>query len=316
MGRGLLVFVVGAWLKLTVEFHKHARRARKLTGWHTFALVALVFTIALSVQCHQAGHAASVAAPPHMVEFVPTAAIVSDVVDRNEQLARTDPLGFLQLCLDHHNADVRDYRCTFTKRESISGEVLPAQVVDVRHRQEPFSVDMTFVKNVRECKRALYVAGEWLDDDGNELAWAKPGGAILRTFLPRVKQPIHGRRAEKASRRGIDQFGFRRSLELILQYSRKAEAEGKLSFEYTGHGTIGGRPTYVFRRLLPYTGDERDYPDRLLILHVDQEHMVPTACYCFADDLGQDMLGTYVYTDLRLNPGYTAADFDPNEISF
>ena len=276
----------------------------------------MLIAITLSVQCHRAEQRAPLPAPSGNVELVPTAAMVSDVADRNEQLARTDPLQFLQYCLVRYNSRVRDYRCTFTKQESIQGTALPEQIADVRFRQEPFSVDMTFVKNVRECKRALYVAGQEVDGAGNELAWAKPGGLILRAFLPRIKQPIHGHRAERASRRAIDQFGFHRSLELILEYSRKAKAEGKLSFEYVGHGVIGGQPTFVFERLLPYTGDEKDYPDKLLVLHVDQEHLVPTACYCYADEARQDLLGSYVYTNVQLNPGYIADDFDPDKINF
>jgi hypothetical protein len=250
------------------------------------------------------------------VAVVRAATLDAKVADQNEQLARTDPLRFLQHCLDYHRAHVRDYRCTFSKQESVQGIRLPEQVADVRFREEPFSVDMTFTRNVGECKRALYVAGRWVDAQGNELALAKPGGAILRAFLPQIKQPIHGRRARRASRRTIDQFGFSESLELILKYSRKAQAEGKLKLEYVGHGAIGGRPTYVFERNLPYTGDEKDYPDKLLVFHVDRQYLVPTACYCYADEARQALLGSYLYTDIQMNPRYTNDDFDPDKLDF
>ena len=251
-----------------------------------------------------------------IVEVVRAASVSAQAADENEQLARTDPLRFLQHCLDYHRAHVRDYRCTFIKQESVQGTQLPEQVADVRFREEPFSVDMTFTKNVGSCKRALYVAGRWADAKGNELALAKPGGAILRTLVPQIKQPIHGHRAKQASRRAIDQFGFTESLKLILKYSRKAQAEGKLKLEYVGRGEIGGRPTYVFERHLPYTGDEADYPDRLLVFHLDGQYLVPTACYCYADDAEQALLGSYLYTDIQLNPGYTDDDFDPDKLDF
>ena len=68
-----------------------------------------------------------------------------------------------------------------------------------------------------------------------------------------------------------------------------------------GRGEIGGRPTYVFERHLPYTGDEADYPDRLLVFHIDGQYLVPTGCYCYADEAEQALLGSYLYTDIQLN---------------
>jgi hypothetical protein len=175
---------------------------------------------------------------------------------------------------------------------------------------------MTFVGNVRECKRALYVAGAWNDSAGRPLVWAKPGGAILRAIVPRVQQPVHGRRAKAASRRTIDEFGFARTLELILKYSRKADAAGVLDIRFVGEGQLDGRKTLVFERRLPYDGDESQYPDALMIAHIDREWKIPTAVYSYADQDGKELLGSYVFTDVELNPGYSAADFDPDKINF
>ena len=56
-----------------------------------------------------------------IVEVVRAASVSAQAADENEQLARTDPLRFLQQCLDYHRAHVRDYRCTFIKQESVQG---------------------------------------------------------------------------------------------------------------------------------------------------------------------------------------------------
>jgi hypothetical protein len=294
-------------------------------GWYAAAVV----TAALCAQCtqpakstsvrttpSQAAAAPAVAAQASPVEMVATAAVVTTPTATYEQMAKRDPMGFLQYCWDRYRANVRDYACVFTKQELIANEVLPPQVAEVRVREEPFSVDMDFVENIRECKRALYVEGKWKDTDGTPMALAKPGGALLRAIVPKILQPIYGPRAEKASRRSIDQFGFDKSLELIIKYSRKAEAAGQLDLDYVGTGTIGGRPTFVLERRLPYDGDEENYPDALLIIHIDQEHLVPSACYAYADLAGKELLGSYVYTDVQFNRGFTADDFDPDKINF
>lgn len=285
-----------------------------------FALLFLC--IALTIQCQRASDTIQTApAAPAVVESGASAPAMAASVTVSEQqrleaMARRDPLAFANYCLQNCRGEVRDYRVTFTKQETIDGVLQPEQEADVRFRSSPFSVDMTFTRNLKSCARALYVAGLWKDENNAEMAWAKPAGAILRTFVPKIKQPIHGPRAYKESRRTIDQFGFEESLELIILYSENAREEGKLDVKYTGHGTIGGRPTFVFERRLPYTGEEKPYPDRLLVYHIDQEYLVPTACYSYADDEAQRLLGSYVYTNIQMNPGYTAADFDPDQIGF
>ena len=69
------------------------------------------------------------------------------------------------------------------------------------------------------------------------------------------------------------------------------------------------RPTYVFERRLPYTGDHGLYPDRLLVVHLDQECLLPTCCIAYADEAGTKLLGRYVITDVKFNVGLTDSDF-------
>jgi len=304
---------------------------------------------ALSLQCHQAAvqpvttttaaldvqHAAVAqpvaVAPPLAVAqpaavALPQASVASvrgltgatpgTLFEDDLALARRDPLAYFESCLAHYQREIRDYHCVFEKQEQLGGRLRVPQKAEVRFRDEPYSVDMTFVENVGDCKRALYVAGAWYDEDGVPQVWAKPGGKLLRALVPKIQQPVNGKRAQAASRRTIDEFGFERTLELIIKYSRKAQAAGELKLEFAGHGQIDGRPTFVFRRLLPYTGDEGVYPDRLLVLHIDREWKVPTAVNSYADAEGQQLLGSYAFSSVVLNPGYDGDDFDPEKIGF
>jgi hypothetical protein len=65
----------------------------------------------------------------------------------------------------------------------------------------------------------------------------------------------------------------------------------------------------VFERRLPYGDAAGVYPDRLLVIYVDREWLVPTGCFAYADDAGEKPLGTYVTTEVKFNVGLTDADF-------
>ncbi len=234
-----------------------------------------------------------------------------------QKLAHHSPLDFLKYCLNHYeNADVNGYTCTFTKQERVKTRLTDVQVIAVRLREKPFSVDMTWIANAKEADRAMYIEGAWNDDDGQPLAWIKPHGWIIRIVLPKTKQPIHGKRAKAAARRTIDQFGFRRSLELILKYTELGRKNGDLKIICTGQGKVNGRPTFVFDRVLPYSGDDSQYPDGLLRFHIDQEWLVPTAVFSYADLHAQKLLGSYILTDVTFNPVLKNHHFDPKSEDF
>ena len=173
---------------------------------------------------------------------------------------------------------------------------------------------MKWVFNAGDAAHVTYIKDRWVDGKGRELAWCKPAGAIASLFISKIKMPIHGKFAERASRRTIDQFGFLNTLDLIIRYSQKAADEGILNLRYLGGSAYAGRPTFVFERVLPYTGQERPYPDRLLVFHIDREYLLPTACLSYADDAGHDLLGKYIITDVTFNNGFTDKDFDPDTL--
>ena len=278
-------------------------------------MVGLLICAALGVQCHDAsrnGGPSSLAIS--VTERLPTAAVVTSVSSELAQLAASDPLAMLYRCRENYDRNIRDYSCTFVKQELVRGKITPEQRTEVKFRESPFSVNMEWVRNPGDAAQVTYIEGRWKDEDGQDQAWCEPAGAIARLFVSKILQPIHGNRAEKASRRTIDQFGFRNTLGLIIQYCEKAADEGVLDLRYVGVGMVRDRPTFVFERRLPYTGQERPYPDRLLVYHIDQEWLLPTACSSYADDAGDELLGRYVLTDVKFNVGFTDADFGPETL--
>ncbi len=250
--------------------------------------------------------------PPALAAPTP----LPDLTISNDELAATDPLGFLRSALQRYQKSVSDYTCTFTKQERIRGKLGQEQQMQVRFREMPFSVMMEWTRNPDQAKRVLYVQGQWQNDDGEDLAKIEPQGAIARLLVRSVALPINGSAARAQSRRTIDQFGFGNALKLIIDYASLAIANGKGTLVYEGAGEVDGRKTWIFKRTLPYTADGGQWPDRILIVHIDREWLLPLACYTFADDARRTVLARYEFSGVRLNTGLTSADFDAQANGF
>ncbi len=231
-----------------------------------------------------------------------------DRAGERERLPATDPLAFLEQCHAHYRTFVTDYRCLFTMRERTNGVLSPEQGIEVRYRENPFSVHLRWVRNPRRAAWVKYVAGRWAKD-GREHALVKPSGVLGWLVPAGVKRHIHAPEMLAASRRPIDRFGFRNTLELIIQYCQLARGDPEYELRYVGSGSVDGRPCYVLERRLPYAGPDGPYPDRLLVMYLDREWMVPTACLSYLDDAGQELLGSYILTDVQFNVGLSDADF-------
>lgn len=217
-----------------------------------------------------------------------------------EERAARDPLGFLETCLERYDRTVRDYTATFTKQELVGRRLTEVQVMKSSCREKPFSVRLEWTKNADKCDAVLYVEGRWKGDKGEDQAVVVPG-VIARMFVSHVMRDIHGKDAERSSRRTVDQFGLRNMLILVLEYCHKAQAADQLELDYLGNGEVDGRETLVFERRLPYTGPSSEWPDKLLTVHIDKELLVPTLCVAYADDAKSELLGSYMMTDIALN---------------
>ena len=220
-------------------------------------------------------------------------------VESLEDAARRDPMGFIQKALDRYDRSIRDYTCTFTKQELVNGKMTKEQVMQAMFREKPFSVRLKWVKNEDKCSRVLYVADRWVKND-QQMAVVEPG-PIARLFVSYVMRAINGKDAQKSSRRTINQFGMRNSLFLTLKYCKIAEEKNVLDFKYMGNSQVNGRETLVFERHLPYTGEDSEWPDRVLVVNIDKELLLPTLCTAYADDAKTVLLGRYMISDVKLN---------------
>lgn len=238
-------------------------------------------------------------------------------IDPFDKLIRRDPLAALLEARAQHLREVSDYECVMVKQEHLPSGMSDEQEIRVKFRQEPYSVFMDWLRNPGLANRALYVKGRWTDPkakdpEERELAVAQPG-KIAQLFVKSVKQPIRGRLARRSSRRSLDDFGFQRTLDLLIKYCQMAKEHGELSLEFCGESRFDGRPVWVIRRRLPYTGEDGIYPDRTAEILIDKQYRVPVAIYCYSDDekQPQNLLGKYEYRSIHMRAGLTDKDFEP-----
>jgi len=242
---------------------------------------------------------------PAVTQANPTAQSASYSSATNRSINRTvtshDPVALLEQALIRCDRDIQDYECVFERQERIDGELLPTQRVKVAYNDDPRTVHMVWLENIGQVRQAWYADGENLNDSGEPHVVIEPAGKILRALAPRISLDPNGDIARRSSRFGINQFGFRSTLERILEGVRRFDADGVMQIAYVGEGRIDNRPTHVIVRRLPYTGPDGPYPEAKLIVHLDQQWLVPVAVYCYADAGEQTLLGRYVTTQIKLN---------------
>lgn len=254
------------------------------------------------------------------VSPVTPVAVAAERVDANpfEKLIRNDPLAALMDARANHVRHVQQYECVMVKQEALPSGMSKEQEIEVKFRYQPFSVYMNWIRNPGLADRVIYVKNRWIDAEADspeerEMAVAQPG-KIARLFVKSVQQPIRGKMARKASRRFLDEFGFQRTLDLLIKYSELAKSRNELKLEFLGESRFDGRPIWVVRRTLPYTGPDGIYPDCTAEIFIDQEHKVPVAVYSYADRDRQpeNLLGKYEYRNIRFATGLTDRDFEPS----
>lgn len=234
-------------------------------------------------------------------------AVFKDSPGEIEKLAARDPLEFLRVALKWSDEQVLDYTCRFQKQEKIGGTLATTETMQMKFRARTFSVYLKWVGDVSAGQEALYVEGA---NDGKVAA--HPSG-ILGVLFRKVMLDPMGKTALKHSRRPLTSAGMANMLRLVIPQSERAKGNGDLTLTYEGLRDVEGRPTYVFKRILP---QKHDYPCPVLILYVDRQFMVCVRTDAY--DWDGTLLSQYIYTDLVINPGLKDEDFsvDNREYNF
>jgi hypothetical protein len=222
-----------------------------------------------------------------------------------EPLAKADPLAFMRLALNWHDANVTDYSCQFVKIEKIGGELRKPETMQMKFRVKPFSVYLKWTAEASKGQEVIYVDG--VNDDK---AYVHPSG-ILGILFRKVNIDPLSKTARKHSRRPITMAGTGNMLRLIISQCEAAKANGDLTLTYEGVQQEAGRPAYVFKRVLPH---KWDYTCPTLLIYIDCENLLCVRTDAW--DWDGELLSHYSYSDLMLNPGLGDEDFSPDNANY
>jgi len=216
-----------------------------------------------------------------------------------ESLAKKDPMQFLRTALEWADATIADYTCQFEKQERIGDTLRKAETMQMKFRASTFSVYLKWTEKPSKGQQVLYVDGAY-----DSKAVVHPSG-LLGVLFRKVSLDPAGSTAMKHSRGPITAAGMANMLRQIIPVCEKAQKNEDLQLTYEGIREQNGRPTYVFKRVLP---NRNDYPCSVLIIYIDKEYL---ACVrTDACDWNGDLIGQYIYSNFVINPSLTDKDFD------
>ncbi len=202
--------------------------------------------------------------------------------------------------------DVQDYSAVLVKRERINGELSEPEWMYVKVRHNPFSVYTRFlVPKKKEGQEAIYVSGQ---NSGKLVAH----GVGIEKFVGTVQLLPTGDFAMRGNRYPITELGIRRLTERLIEVGENDSQYGECEVKVTKGAKIKDRTATVIQVIHPTP--RREFLFHVARIYVDDKLNLPTRyeAYEWPQQPGGKpvLVEEYTYLDLKLNNGFTDADFD------
>lgn len=223
-----------------------------------------------------------------------------------EHLAASDPVAFLETCLQRTRREVTTYRAVMHKQERIDGTLHPPEKVELLVREQPYSILMRWLQGERRAKAVLYVETE---NQGRLLAL--PAGFIGRVSGV-ISRDVDGAEARQSGRYTVKDAGLQQGTRRTVRDWIARRHIAPLQVEYLGVRQVleaDGRWCYTLRRTCPepeFDGlnEVTIYIDRDTWLQVGSVVRGPAG-----------LIGSYYYTGLQLNVDFPPEQFQRSALS-
>jgi hypothetical protein len=242
-------------------------------------------------------------------------------VPRDENQAAVQPqehplapaLRLAQQGLTNIDESLRDYSCTLVKREFIDGALSEPAYIFTKVRHEPFSVYMYFlgpqdVKG-REC---IYVA----DQNEGQLIAHEGGGVIGR--LGTFHLDPQGRLAMRGQRYPITEVGIRNLTSRLIEVAEHDMQYGECEVKFFKGAKIDGRSATCIQATHPTP--RKEFRFHMARIYVDDELQIPIRYEAYqwpTSPGGKPVLDEeYTYINMKINNGFTDADFDESNQNY
>lgn len=198
-------------------------------------------------------------------------------------------------------AEVHDYTSIMVGRERIGGVLRPPETILLKF-QRPFKVYMRWQDGPSKGREGLYVSGA---HNGKFLIYEPRG---IRRLFTAALDPSDQRVMEH-SRHPVTDVGIGRLLEIVGENARRGAKSGVLQVTDRGIADLAGRRVRTLEGTLPRDPKLAYYCYRV-ILSFDEENHLPIRVVVY--DWDDQIVEEYTHTGLRVNPGFTGRDFDPD----
>jgi hypothetical protein len=205
------------------------------------------------------------------------------------------------------DANINDYSAVMVKRERIGTKLNEQEFMFIKIRHKPFSVYMYFLGPPRlRGQEAIYVEGK---NNGNLLGH----GVGIRKIAGTVPLQPTGALAMAGQRYPITEIGFYNLTKRLVEVANLDKGFGECDVKFYAGATINKRSATCIQVVHPVKRPQFRFHKALVF--VDDELKIPVRYEAYewpeVPNGPPQLIEEYTYTDIKLNNGFTDADFDP-----
>jgi hypothetical protein len=198
---------------------------------------------------------------------------------------------------------LKDYSATLVRRERIHGQLSNYEYAAIKIRHQPFSVYVNFLAPASvKGQEVVYIAGE---NEGKLLAH-KARMAVTFPLDPEGLIAMSGRRYP------LTEIGLVNLVRRLVEVGQQDVNYDECEVKYFTRAKVGERVCTVIEVVHPTPRDHFRF--HLARVFVDDELMVPIRyeSHDWPRESGgkPELIEEYTYLDLKLNNGFTDADFN------
>ena len=201
---------------------------------------------------------------------------------------------------------IKDYTCTFYKRERIDGKLYQPHVIELKARTQPSSLYFKFIQPNRG-REAIFIHGQ----NDNKIVAHDVG--IGRFLAGTMHLDPRGGMAMEENRHPVTEAGLGSMIHLVKERWDQELTPGESVLEFNNQVKVGDRPCTLIVSIHPRKHE--NFLFHKVKLYVDREHKLPIRFEAYdwprRPGAEPELLEDYTYADLKTNVGLTEHDFDP-----
>lgn len=206
---------------------------------------------------------------------------------------------------------VRDYTCTFVKRERLDGRVSAPHIMEMKARSKPSSVYLKF-RTPNQGREAIYVAGRNKD---KVLAHDVGIGKLLAGTM--VLDP-RGEMAMEDCRHPITEAGLGALIETVAKHWNAELSRGESLVTVDRNMRVGAHGCTMIEAVHPSPNPRFLY--HKVRLFISQDHGLPVRYEAYdwpaRPGSAPELIEEYTYLDVKFNVGLRDGDFDPENEAY